>query len=162
MDVNQLRLASESARAQARADALLRLYGVQTPPPQVAEDLDRYRFRLLAMAQTFLPEGNPWRDANIGRQPSSALDSIEAAILDEGVREFRAPCGPLRSVVEFDASNRPVRRFYGDPREVWQTLPCHQMPRRVASWSQGGRGSDSPKGRALAAARAAVLREAGL
>jgi hypothetical protein len=160
MDLSEFQAGSECARAQSRAAALFDLYNRETPRPQVGENPNRYRRRLLETAAALLPATSPWRGVPISNQPDSALDSVEAALLDDQVADFRAPRGPLRQVEGRDEAGRTVRRFFGDPEHTWARFKG--VRRVVTAWTTAGRGSDSPSGRARAAARAAALYAAGL
>jgi hypothetical protein len=160
MDLREFQAGSECARAEARASELFNLYGRAVPRAQIGEGPSHYRRRLLETAAALLPAESPWRGVLASSQSDDALGAIESMMIERQIEAFKQPTGPERSTVTFDEANRPTRRFFGEP--CWSRLPCFQQPRRVSSWSQGGRGSDSPTGRERSAARAAVLREAGL
>jgi hypothetical protein len=137
-----------------RASELFRLHNTSVPQPQFGEEPVRYRQRVLSCAQALLPRAHVWAGVNIGRQPSSALDSIERAILHDRVKAFRAPTGPLREVTEAcPRTGRVVTRFYGDPENAWSAFKC--AARRVSGFTNEGRGASSPKALADQAAAAA-------
>jgi hypothetical protein len=144
MNMGEYEHGAACVAARSRAHALFSLYGVATPEPQFGEDLGRYRRRLLSMAQGLLPSSSPWRGVPVHQQPD--LDAVEAHLFDDQAAAFRAPIGPLRSVTEVDASNRPVRRFFGDPENTWG--PFKGVRRLVTAWSSAGRGKDGPGPRA--------------
>jgi hypothetical protein len=156
MNLRELQVGGECARAQARAAALFDLYSVATPVAQLGEGPTHYRRRLLSMAQSLLPADSPWRGVPVSSQSDDALGAVEAQLLDGQVAEFRRPVGPERSTVTLDDAGRKIKRFYGEP--CWSRLPCAQAPRRVKWWSDAGRGRDSPEARQNAPV-AVVLRD---
>jgi hypothetical protein len=145
MNLRELQVGGECARAQARAAALFDLYNVATPVAQLGEGPAHYRRRLLSMAQSLLPADSPWRGVPVSSQSDDALGAVEAQLLDGQVTDFRRPVGPERSTVTLDDAGRKIRRFYGEP--CWARLPCAQKPRRICGWSDAGRGRDSPEAR---------------
>jgi hypothetical protein len=156
MNLRELQVGGECARAQARAAALFDLYNVATPVAQLGEGPVHYRRRLLSHGQSLLPQSSPWARVPISTQPDAALDSVESQIFDAEVEAFKQPVGPERSTVTLDDAGRKIKRFYGEP--CWSRLPCAQAPRRVKGWSDAGRGRDSPEARQNAPV-AVVLRD---
>jgi hypothetical protein len=94
------------------------------------------------------------REQNFGKQPASALSTIEAHVLDSTVAEFTKPSGPLRSATTRDRSGSEIVRFYGDPEDCWGKF-AGPMIRRVTGFTQEGRGATSPKALSDRAAAAA-------
>jgi hypothetical protein len=141
---------------------LFNIHGAAVPRRQLGESNTDYRRRTLNVAQSLLPADHPWASQNLRRQPDSALDAIERAVVDERVNAFKSPTGPLREVNEVcPRTGRVTTKFYGDPAACWDMFA--PPVRRLARFTSGvGRGKDSERGRALLAARAAVLRGAGL
>ena len=133
-------------RVRGKASELFRLYNAPCPEPQFGEGVDRYRKRVLSVAALFLPDSSPWRSVNPHAQPDRALDAMERQIIDDSITAFKAPVGPLRSVVETDEAGRRIRKFYGSPEDCWG--PFKGQQRRVAGWTSSGRGRDSPAARA--------------
>jgi hypothetical protein len=135
-----------------RTAEVFKLHNTAVPQPQFGEEPERYRARVLSCAQSLLPVGHVWGGVPIGRQPESAFDSIERALVADRVAEFKRPVGALREVNETcPRTGRVTTRFYGDPACVWDVF-AGPVARRAQFVPGVGRGRDSVQARAAEAA----------
>lgn len=153
---------------EQRTKEFFQLHNTNPPAPAFGEEPTHYHRRLLNCAQAVVHRGvltdagRAWADTNIGLQPQRALKTAEQALIHDTAEQFKRPIGPLRQVTERvpNSGGREIIRFYGDPENCWGRFAG--VRQRVVGFSSAGRGASSPKGQALAAARANALRAAGL
>lgn len=106
--------------AQAKADAVFRLFGKQAPPPLVAEKLLDYRRRLLEPFQSHSPA---WAKTDLkSLAAGDVFDNIEATVFADAEKSARDPSkvpgGQLRMVERKDESGHTIREYYGDPLDA--------------------------------------------
>jgi hypothetical protein len=103
--------------ARDRAAEVFTMNGARVPEPGTGEGLTAYRQRLLSNLTRYAPPPlnhlEPWRLA------ADSLAPFEEKMITGAIAEFKKPVGPLRELVTYDDSNRPLRQFFGDPEYCW-------------------------------------------
>jgi len=107
--------------AQAKADAVARLFGDSAPGPLQGERLMDYRVRLVSQYQK---HSRTFKDANLARIGDAAtLTGVENQIYADTAAALHDPntFGPdeLRPVVTMDAAGRPITRYLGRDGACW-------------------------------------------
>ena len=116
---------------QARADDAFSAWGFRAKEPDIGEDPDSYRRRLLIQAKNQLPEDHQYRKVTIKRLPDDTLGPYEDLIYPEckaaATRPDSVPPGEMRRVEEVDANGNKTVKFYGKECFVRDMMPPSRL-----------------------------------
>ncbi len=101
---------------QHRADAAYNLYALAAPPKSPHESLTNYRRRLCAGLQ---PYSDTLKDLDFQRVGTDGLPPLEKMLIEDAVKLFEKPEGPMRSCVRRDQAGRERTHFFGDEKSAW-------------------------------------------
>ncbi len=119
--------------AQARADSIYQMHGLQAPRAMSGEGTIEYRKRLAKGVQT---HSTPWKDIHLGTLGEDAFGIAETQIYADAVEAAKRPVGAadggLREVVKADVTGRRISEFYGRPSAWMSGFSTNR--RAVAGW----------------------------
>jgi hypothetical protein len=108
--------AAAAQHFRARADTAYGLYGLAAPPIVARESLRDYRRRLCEGLKGY---SEALRDLDFSRVPREGLPPLEKMLIEDAVKLFEKPEGPMRSCVRRDNAGRDVTHFFGDEQSGW-------------------------------------------
>jgi hypothetical protein len=122
--------------ARSKAESVARAFGDSVPTWTSSETELQYRARL---ASKYQPHSPAWRNVDLSRLGSDALNVAETHIYADALKRANDPSsvppGTLREIVETDGAGRKISRFVGDPGVTWGQFKA--IPRVVVSIGGG-------------------------